>query len=104
MLKCYDLSPPWIKNRAFHLGCKEMKNRNVRCIREKKKANIITRKERDKERTKEWGTSAHVRKRFYSANMKDLFENVNIDEILSFLRETKLYEKNKYKPDQYHTK
>ena len=38
--------------------------------------------------------------------MKDLFENINIDEILSFLQEKK-WSKNynlKHKPDQYQTK
>ena len=35
-----------------------------------------------------------IKKRFFHANnMKDLFENVNIDDILSFLREIKLYQK-----------
>ena len=34
-------------------------------------------------------------KYFFNTNdMKDLFENVNIDDILSFLKETKLYHKN----------
>ena len=38
---------------------------------------------------------AVVRKRFFKVNrLTDLFENVKIDEILSFLRETELYQKN----------
>ena len=31
----------------------------------------------------------------YVNNMKDLFENVNTDKILSFLKETKFYQKIK---------
>jgi len=35
---------------------------------------------------------AHIRNRYFKANnMKDLFENVNMEDIFSFLREIKLY-------------
>ena len=38
---------------------------------------------------------AVIRKRFFNVNnLTDLFENVKIDDILSFLRETELYQKN----------
>ena len=37
---------------------------------------------------------AVIRKRFFKVNsLTDLFENVKIDNILSFLRETELYQK-----------
>ena len=37
--------------------------------------------------------------------MKELFENVNVDDILSFLRRIKLYQKEyKCKPDPYYPK
>ena len=50
----------------------------------------------------ECGAFALTRKNFFNANnMKDLFEKVNIDDILSFLREIRLYKKYKRKPDQY---
>ena len=51
------------------------------------------------------GTFTLIRKCFFNANnMKDLFENVNVNDILSFF-ERKLYQKYKiYKPDQYQTK
>ena len=36
-----------------------------------------------------------IRKRFFKVNnLTDLFENVKIDDILSFLKETELYQKN----------
>ena len=35
--------------------------------------------------------------------MKDSFENIKVDEILSYLIETKLYKKYQLKPDQDHT-
>ena len=39
-------------------------------------------------------TFAVIRKRFFKVNnLTDLFENVKIDDILSFLRETELYQK-----------
>ena len=35
---------------------------------------------------------AHIRNRYFKANnMKDLFENVNMEDILSFLKEIELY-------------
>ena len=40
------------------------------------------------------GTFAVIRNRFFKVNnLTDLFENVKIDDILSFLRETELYQK-----------
>ena len=43
----------------------------------------------------EYRTFAVIRKRFFKVNnLTDLFENVKIDDILSFLRETELYQKN----------
>ena len=42
----------------------------------------------------ECSTFAVIRKRFFKVNnLTDLFENVKIDDILSFLRETELYQK-----------
>ena len=42
----------------------------------------------------ECGTFAVIRKRLFKVNnLTDLFENVKIDDILSFLRETELYQK-----------
>ena len=37
---------------------------------------------------------ALIRKRFFNTNnMKDIFEKVNMDDVLSFLREKRLYQK-----------
>ena len=39
-------------------------------------------------------TFAVIRKRFFKVNnLTDLFENIKIDDILSFLRDTELYQK-----------
>ena len=40
------------------------------------------------------GPRAFNRKRFFNADdIKDLFENINMDDVQSFLREVKLYQK-----------
>ena len=36
-------------------------------------------------------TFAFTKKLFYANNMKDLFKNINTDDILSFLKEMKLH-------------
>ena len=42
---------------------------------------------------------------FFNANsMKDLFEYIHIDDILSILREIKSYQKSSHVPDQYYRK
>ena len=48
-----------------------------------------------------WSFRSHKKKLFNPNIMKDLFGNVNIDDILSLLREIKLYQKYKRKPDQF---
>ena len=41
-----------------------------------------------------------TRKHYFHANtMKDLFENVHMDNVLSFLKETRLYQKIGYNPE-----
>ena len=40
----------------------------------------------------ECGVLATARERYFKAdNMRDLFENINMDDVLSFLREAELY-------------
>ena len=69
-------------------------------------SSILQKKKSVKHPPIEYKSFTHIRKLLFNINnMKDLFENINKDELVSFLRETRLSpQKCKCEPDQYHAR